>query len=228
MNWALRGLAGIMDVLQFLFFVALLALQAMTPVGGGLAGAATGAAVCWKLSNGVWEGITNAASCALAGGVGGAAISALATPIGIAIDMAISSTFGVLLIALLWVSGRLYLIPAIFGFVGEMTPGLNAFVPAWSLLVHRCIRQYEEEQRHGKASGASRLLSGLAMAAGATKLVPGIAPALAAAGAARAVLPEPEREPAIDNQPSRIPLQTRAFDGIRPANDNTPTYAKAA
>lgn len=146
MNLLLRGFALVIDILQFLFFVVLLGFQVITPVGGGLVGAAGGAVVCWKLSNGVWEGMYNAGACALGGTLGGAALSALATPIGMAIDVAISSTFGVLLILILWISGRFYFMPVALGFSGEMMPGINGFAPLWSILVHRCIKQYERER----------------------------------------------------------------------------------
>lgn len=225
MNLVLRGLALVIDTLQFLFFVVFLAFQAMTPIGGGIAGGATGAVVCWKFSNGVWEGITNAATCAAGGAVGGAALSALAAPIGMAIDVAISSTFGVLLIALLWTSGRLHLMPVVFGFVAEMTPGINAFVPGWSLLVHRCIQQHKLKER-GVGAGGRAGVGAMGVLGGALKLVPGAGVAAAALKPVAAVATYSVGIATPAQTGGRTPLKT--FDGIRPANDNAPSYANAA
>ncbi len=146
MNWALRGFAAIIDLLQFIFFIVFLGLSLMTPVGGGVVGGLTGAAICYSASGSVVSGAVNAAYCAVVG----AGIGAFAGPIGIAIDIAISCTFGVLLILLLWVSGRLSFMPVVLGFGVEMLPGLNAFAPGWSLLVHRSIQQYKK--KHGTAT----------------------------------------------------------------------------
>lgn len=152
MNLALRIFAAVIDILQFLFFVALLAFQAMTPIGGGVAGAAAGAYLCWNMSSGVWEGVVNATTCALGGGAAASIISAFATPIGMAIDVALTATFGVVLLCLMFVSGRFYFMTVVIGFAAEMMPGVNGFAPAWSIMVHRCISQYNQEQKQSAAA----------------------------------------------------------------------------
>ena len=224
MNLALRLFAGIIDLLQFIFFIVLLAFQFMTPVGGGITGAATGAYVCWSMSGGIMEGIANAAACAAGGGILGAGFSTFAIPAGIAIDIALSGTFGVLLLFTLWVTGRFSFMAIVAGFTGEMLPGINAFIPGWSLLVHRSIKAYKRKQALKEARGSSKLVSALSIAS----MVPGAGAALRAA---RPALPAAPITPRAAAQPTtaRIPLQTRNFDGIKPANDNHPRpYAQAA
>lgn len=223
MNLVLRIFAGAIDLLQFIFFITLLAFQFITPVGGGITGGISGAVLCWNLSSGVWEGVANAAACLVGGGLVGAGLSFIAGPIGIAIDIALSCTFGVLLIGMLWASGRFSLMAVILGFGSEMMPGLNAFVPAWSLLVHRSIQEYNKKQ--GSAPSSSRTLGFLATAA--SMAVPEVkAIAVARAGARYTSI-----EPATSEQtetPSRIPLPTRNFDGIRPTSNNrSSSYAQA-
>ncbi len=227
MNWALRLFAGAIDLLQFIFFIVLLGFQFITPVGGAAVGGVTGAIVCWKYSSGVWEGIVNAAACSAGGGLLGGALSFIAGPIGIAIDIAISCTFGVLLILLLWVTGRFSLMPVVAGFTGEMLPGINGFMPGWSILVHRSIQQYKLKQKGAGLAKRSALgVLGSVMGAipggrtAAALASPGLSLATHSIGTALAKQP---------SAPGRVPLQTKNFDGIRPANDNHPrTYAQAA
>jgi len=224
MNIALRLFAGVIDLLQFIFFITLLAFQFMTPVGGGVAGAVSGAVLCWNLSTGVWESFANAAACAAGGGALGTGLGFIGAPAAIAIDIAISCTFGVLLILLLWVSGRFSLMATLIGFTSEMLPGINGFVPGWSLLVHRCIQQYKKAQKEGTST--SRTSVGILTTA--AKLVPALGGGTAAALLRKAPAAAPSaKEPS--EKSNRIPLQTRNFDGIRPANDNRPqSYAQAA
>lgn len=226
MNLALRICAGIIDLLQFIFFVVLLAFQFITPVGGGVTGAAAGAYLCYNASSGVISGLVAGLKCAVGGTIVGAGLSAFAAPAGIAIDIALSCTFGVLLVLMLWVTGRFSFMAVILGFGSEMLPGLNAFSPGWSILVHRCIQQYNKKQKG--AASSPRTLGFLVQAAST------VMPELTVLSAARAgsrymgapAAPAPEQR----QSNSRIPLQTKNFDGIRPANDNVPrpTYVKAA
>lgn len=227
MNLALRLFAGIIDFLQFIFLILLAGFQFMTPVGGGVTGAATGAYFCYNATSGVISGVLEGLKCALGGGLIGAGLSAFALPIGIAIDIAISGTFGVLLILLLWVSGRFSLMAVLMGFTGEMLPGINAFVPGWSMLVHRSIHQYNLEQKEG----AQAARSSFSLLSTAARLVPfaggGTAAALVRTLPTRVPAAQPSSQPKQES--SRIPLQTKNFDGIRPANDNRPhSYAQAA
>ncbi len=226
MNLALRLFAGVIDLLQFIFLIVLAGFQFITPVGGGITGAATGAYFCYNATSGVISGVLEGLKCAVGGGIVGAGLSAFALPAGIGIDIAISGTFGVVLIGLLWISGRLSLMPVIIGFTGEMLPGVNAFVPGWSILVHRCIQQYNLEQKENGGPAARPSWSIITTAA---RLVPfsggGAAAALVRGGRASSAssMPTPKQ------QSSRVPLQTKNFDGIRPANDNRPqSYAQAA
>lgn len=226
MNVALRLFAGVIDLLQFIFFIILLAFQLMTPVGGGITGAAAGAYFCYNASNGVISGLIEGAKCAIGGTIVGAGLSAFAIPAGIAIDMAISCTFGILLILILWVTGRFSFMAVALGFSSEMLPGLNAFIPGWSLLVHRSIQQYKKKQKQEGSSprAAASLL------AGAAAMVPlgggGTAAALARRMPASGFVPaSPEPGRAI----GRVPLQTRNFDGIQKAGSNrSQSYAQAA
>jgi hypothetical protein len=112
------------------------------------------------------------------------------------------------------------------GFTSEMLPGLNAFVPGWSLLVHRSIQQYKKKQ---KGEGSSARTAG-SFLLGAAKMVPlgGGGTAAALARRAPAANPVPANLGSAQAS-SRVPLQTRNFDGIRAANGNRPqSYAQAA
>lgn len=223
MNVTLRIFAGFIDLLQFVFFVVFLAFQVMTPYGGAAIGGVTGAYVCWSMSDGIVNGIVNGAACALGIGAVGGIVSAIATPVGMAIDVAISATFGTLLLLSMWVTGRFYLMPVALGFSGELLPGINAFVPGWSLLVHRCIQQHAmQEQGVGRAGRALSLLGSMgSVVPGTAVATKALKPALAAATMAAQALPSRDTQ-------GRTPLKN--FEGIRPANDNAPrtSYAKAA
>lgn len=223
MNLLLRLCAGIIDLLQFIFFMVFLAFQVMTPYGGAALGGLTGAGICWNMSSGVFEGAWNAAVCALGGAAAGGIVSAIATPLGMAIDVAISATFGVLLILLLFVTGRFYLMPIAMGFAGEMMPGLNGFAPFWSILVHRCIQQYEQEKSGQKSSMSGSALKLATMIPGVGGVAKVAAPVISVAAHAAQAANSPQTN-------TRTPFTSKNFDGIRPANDNTPRtiYAKAA
>lgn len=224
MNLLLRICAGFIDLLQFIFFLVFLAFQVITPYGGAAVGGLTGAYICWNMSSGIVSGIMAGAACAFGGGAVGGAISALAVPIGMVIDVAISATFGTLLLLLLWVTGRFYFMPVALGFAGELLPGVNAFVPGWSLLVHRCIQQHNQEKQGVHTGGVFGVVGTVvSMVPGGRVANMALKPALAGAAAMSGAASESPRT-------GRTPLQTKNFDGIRAANDNTPrtTYAKAA
>ncbi|MDB5225649.1 MAG: hypothetical protein JWL87_601 [Candidatus Adlerbacteria bacterium] len=198
----------------------------MTPMGGGLTGAATGAYFCYNATSGVISGLLEGFKCAVGGGIVGAGLSAIAIPAGMAIDIAISCTFGVLLILMLWVSGRFSLMAVVMGFSSEMLPGVNAFVPGWSILVHRCIKTYNQTQASG-GTGRSKLMTALNVAS----IIPGVGTALAAVKPI--VYMATHTASATPSNPVHIPLQTRNFDGIRAAaNDNRaperPSYVQKA
>jgi len=224
MNALLRICAGIIDLLQFIFFVALLAFQAMTPIGGAAVGGVTGAVICWNMSDGVVNGLMAAAACFSGGGAAGGILSAIAIPLGIVIDITISSTFGVLLILLLWVTGRFYFMPVAMGFAGEMMPGINGFAPFWSILVHRCIQKYKKDNKHAATKSATFNYVNNESTDRAGAYVD------AQRLARNRFITQQQPKDVAEPTPTRVPLQTRNFDGIRAANDNTPRtiYAKAA
>lgn len=223
MNVALRIFAGVIDLLQLIFFIVLVTFQFITPVGGGIAGGVSGAVLCWNLSTGFWDSVVNAATCLAGGGLVGAGLSFIAGPMGIAIDIAISCTFGFLLILALWATGRFSMMAVVMGFGAEMLPGIDAFVPGWSILVHRCIQHYKQTQAQG---GAKR--PKLSWALDAASLIPGVGEALTAARPVVAAASVATRAASAVQQNSapRVPLQTRNFDGIRPAGAKS--YAQTA
>ncbi|HEV7449074.1 MAG TPA: hypothetical protein VGP13_00855 [Candidatus Paceibacterota bacterium] len=228
MNIALRLFAGFIDLLQFLFFVVFLAFQVLTPAGGAATAGAAGAILCWNLSSGAWQSAVNAASCLVGGGVLGFGMGALGGPIGIAVDTAISCTFGLLLIICLALSGRLRFMPLLFSFTGEMTPVVNAFVPAWSILVHRCIKAHD--QKLGTKATARSVLSFITGGSSAAFGIPAMAGLAAQIVAPRGKAFEDAKKKGAET-PLRVPLISKSFDGIRkPANDNVQQkpYAQAA
>ena len=226
MNLALRLFAGVIDLLQFILLVVLAGFQFITPVGGGITGAATGAYLCYNATSGVISGVLEGLKCAVGGGLVGAGLSAFALPAGIAIDIAISGTFGALLILMLWVSGRFSFTAVVVGFTGEMLPFVNGFVPGWSLLVHRSIHQYKMEQEEG----VSTTRSSISVVSTAARLMPFAGGGIGAALIRRTpVVAADSVDPKSKQTTNRAPLQTKSFDGIRPANDNRPQpYAQAA
>ena len=179
----------------------------------------------FSASSGVISGVLEGLKCAVGGGLVGAGLSAFALPVGIAIDIAISGTFGVLLILLLWVSGRFSLMAVLIGFTSEMLPGINAFSPGWSILVHNCIKNYNQRLAAGGIGKHSKLMGAFDVAS----MVPGAGAALTAVRPAMAVATRAANAVQSAPTPTRIPLQTKNFDGIRPANDNRPQrYAQVA
>jgi hypothetical protein len=103
------------------------------------------------------------------------------------------------------------------GFTVEMMPGLNAFIPGWSLLVHRSL-QAHKIKRQGVGLAGRTMLSVAGSAAG---LVPGgsiakaaLKPALGAAAYGISAATTPLRDT------GRVPLKN--FDGIRPASGANP------
>lgn len=141
------GFGIFLDLLQgglALFFVA---LQLVTPVGGGIGAAG----FCYAVSSSVVSGIVNALTCAAIG----TGASAYAVPIGGAVDMVLSFTFGAALIALLAFSGMFYPGIVVGSFIGESIPLFDAIFPGWTLMAWRCVRnKSREEAVRSKASRA--------------------------------------------------------------------------
>lgn len=138
--------AVFIDFLQGMFFLAFVALQFITPVGGGVGGALAAGYYCWKMSTGILSGISNAAACAAAGGVVGAGASAFAIPLGTAFDVVISFVFGGALILLLIFNRMYYPMPTVIGFIMESIPVFN-IIPAWTLMTLRCIALKRREEK---------------------------------------------------------------------------------
>lgn len=142
------GFAVLLDFLQGAFAMFFVVLQAVTPVGGGLAAAG----FCYAASSNVVSGAYNALACAVVG----AGVSAYAVPIGGAIDVVLSITFGVALIAVLAFSGMFYPGVVIGSFMGETIPLLNAVFPGWTLMAIQCARKKAAEEKAAQAAGAAK------------------------------------------------------------------------
>jgi len=138
------------------------ALQAITPVGGFIAGAAAGAAACWSSSGTVIQGIVNAAACTAPGAVFGAAISASGAPLGIgigmAVDMCIGITMGSGLILALIMCGMFHPKYIWGGSIIKIIPGINV-IPGWTGTVILSI--IETNKQKGGLLGAA---AGVALA----------------------------------------------------------------
>lgn len=135
------------------------ALEAITPYGGGAAGAFTGAGVCYSSADGVITGIIEGAKCAGVGGFSGAVASAIGIPLGTAMgfvsDFCISATLGVGLILLLIFNGMYYSKPIGMNGLLELVPGFN-MLPGWTTMVVLCIlrKKAEEGALDGSAAGS--------------------------------------------------------------------------
>lgn len=152
MKYLLLLPAAFLDFLQFMFFLAFLALQAITPAGGGVGGAAAGAAFCYNASTGVISGLIEGAKCAVGAGLIGAGASAFAVPLGMAVNATLSLAFGGALLLLLAFSGMFYLDLVIAGFFGEAVPFIN-FFPIWTGITWACIRRKSKEEKKGVSRG---------------------------------------------------------------------------
>ncbi len=155
MKYVLLLPAFVLDLLQFAFMIIFVVLQFVTPIGGGIGGAAAGAALCYQNAPGIWAALWAAGKCGVAGALAGAGLSAFAIPIGAAVDVALSITIGGGIIALLAFEGMFYPQIIIKGFLGEVTPFIN-FLPFWSWMVWKCMREKSKEDgmRAGTAGQA--------------------------------------------------------------------------
>lgn len=148
---------GLQFVLGWMAFVIGLGLQALTPIGGGVAGAGAGAYFCWDSTLGVWTAALASAKCAVAGGALGAASSAFGVPFGTALgfglEIVVSITMGGALILALVFNGMYYKTRIFGNVLIEMMPGVS-IIPAWTFMVILCIlrERAEEGKLEGKAS----------------------------------------------------------------------------
>ncbi len=217
-------------------------LQAITPVGGAVAGAAAGAYACFNTSGSVIQGIVDAAKCGVAGGILGAAASALGMPLGTGLgfvfDIIISLTLGSALIMFLAFNGMFY--PKYIWSAGifEMMPGFDV-LPGWTLMVILCLIQKRGEE--GKGSGLITAATKLVSVAGAASLSNPLT-TMRAANMTRNTInaPRTETRTANDNQQNptegRIPLNLKSprMTDITPikvpraANDNQLSYVQKA
>ncbi len=212
MKYLLLLPAFLLDLLQFAFMITFAVLQFMTPIGGGVAGAAVAATYCYNASTGIISGIWNGIACAAGGGLVGAGLSAFAIPIGAAVDVALSITIGGGIIALLAFEGMFYPQIIIKGFLGEVTPFMN-FLPFWSWMVWKCMREKNKED--GMRAGTTKQAFSFVTAGGddASGLKHN-----AKAGAQRRFAPAVALEKEIQTkEKSRPPLLPNRFNDIRPA-----------
>ena len=147
------GFGFFIDFFQFMLaqaFVALGAgLQAITPVGGGLAGTGAGCAVGWSLATDILTGITGCIQGGIIGAAGGVVASIFGTGIGIAlayiISVCITLSFGTMLVTLLWFSGMRYPGSTLGVYIAEIFPLVN-IAPGWGIYAARCVyKHYTKE-----------------------------------------------------------------------------------
>ncbi len=144
MRYFILLIAFLLDGLQFLLGIGFAALQFITPVGGAVAGTATGAWFCWDTTTGIFSAIIEAFKCAAGGGILGTTLSTFAIPIGAAVDVALSLTIGAVIILGLAMEGMFYPSTVIKGFLAEAAPFLN-ILPGWTFIVLRCIQQRNKD-----------------------------------------------------------------------------------
>lgn len=130
----LIGFALFIDALQAGFGFAFAALQAVTPVGGGIGAAGA----CYALGAGVIDSL----KCLVVG----AGASAFAVPIGAAVDVTISVTLGGALIAALIFTGYFSLGAVTGGSIFEFMP-LVDIAPGWTLMAWRCVHNKNVQDR---------------------------------------------------------------------------------
>lgn len=214
-------------------------LQALTPYGGGIAGAAGGAYVCYNTAGGVIQGIADAAKCGFAGAVFGAAISAFGVPfgtmLGFMFDVCISLTLGSGLIFLLFVNGMFYPKYAWSGGIFELMPGFDV-LPAWTLMVVlSLIKKRGEESTGGIVTTAAKITSAIGSSS-LTNPVSAVRSANSiknAVGAARPAQTYSTNERA-EGQRTQLNLKSPRMNDVTPrqplraANDNQPYVQKAA
>ncbi|MSR70615.1 hypothetical protein EXS62_01085 [Candidatus Kaiserbacteria bacterium] len=146
--------AAILDIVQFLAFVVFLALQLMTPVGGGVTGAAAAAWYCWNGTSGFISGVTSALGCAAAGGVVGAGASAFAVPLGMVVDFALSATVGGIIIIGLAYNRMFFPGIVLPRFLWEVMPFFNIF-PVWTNMVWKSIKEKKKQDAEEAAAAES-------------------------------------------------------------------------
>ncbi len=149
----LIGAAVLIDALQavlgWMAFAVGLGLQAITPAGGAVGGAAAGAYVCWNSTGGTVSALIAAGKCALAGGAAGALASTFGIPLGTALgfvlEIIVSLTFGAGLIFLLIINGMYYSTRTPIGLIAELIPGLD-ILPGWTVMTILCVLKKRSEQ----------------------------------------------------------------------------------
>lgn len=146
--------AAILDAFQFLLMWVFWGLQAITPVGGGAAGATAGAYYCYNASTGVITGALEGLKCAAAGAVLGAGVSAFAIPLGMILDTVLSLTVGGAILMMLAFEGAFYLDAVLPSFMAETIP-LFGFLPFWTFLVWRCLSRRSAQERPSRKGSLS-------------------------------------------------------------------------
>lgn len=134
-------LALFIDGLQALLMLFFVALEAVTPVGGGIGAAG----LCYSAGSGV----LTALQCAVVG----AGASAFAVPLGMVVDVGMSVIFGGGLILLLAWLGMFYPGTMLGTFLGESIPFLD-ILPGWTLMTWRCIHRKNKADKKAAQSKA--------------------------------------------------------------------------
>jgi hypothetical protein len=169
------ALGMFIDALQAAFawmFVSIGAgLQALTPVGGAIGGAAAGASYCYYATTGVTSALVAGAKCGVGGAIVGAAASTFGIPLGTALafasDVCISLTMGAGFILLLCFMKMYYPMTMGVTYVIEAIPGLDV-IPAWTFLAIRCVMlKYAENKTSGSFSFATGVAGAILSPAGA-------------------------------------------------------------
>jgi hypothetical protein len=139
----LIGFAVFIDALQVAFGLAFAALEAVTPVGGGVGAAG----VCAAFSTGIVNKLINGLTCF----VFGAGTSAFAIPIGGAVDVVISFTLGGALIAALVFTGYFSIGAVTGGSLVELIPFFD-IIPGWTFMAWKCVHNKKQQERAAKAA----------------------------------------------------------------------------
>ncbi len=148
--------------------------------------------------------------------------------IGLALTFCINITMGSGLVLLLALNGMYHPKWGPAGLIGGLIPGLD-FLPFWLGIVIAGIAQDMSKEKGLIGAAAGMVVAGTSVASGnVTGAVKGVAKALPAVRQVTAA-----EAPADENraeQQTRTPstLQTKNFDGIRAANDNTKLYVPKA
>ncbi len=199
---------------------------------GTFAGGAAGCLAAQKF-------VSGSVSCAIGGfilgtlGSFGNVAAPITIPIGIvigfAVDVCLSLTLGIFLIGMLYVCKMFYPGYVTAVFIGEALPGFD-ILPGWTLLAVRSVLKKSAEEGSGIASLASGVGSAILSPGSPTSGLGTVARGISNMKNITSTLQSNSATNNTEETPSRIPstLQTKNFDGIKPANDNLKPYVQKA